>query len=346
MKSRNVFSGNRSAFTLVELLVVVAIIGILVGMLLPAVQQVRAAARRTVCMGNLRQLALACHNFQSKALRLPEGCVIGQGAGWSAYILEEIDQGKVLNQVSLSDLHPNPPIHGPDNSSNWSAGESPDNAAALATFIQLFRCPSDPVKDHIDSHGTQIPDRVPSSYIGCGSGTIDSHTDFVLTASRTPESVSDARSGALIPNQRANYFGSLQLKTTVQYEDVSDGLSNTVLIGETVFDTSDFQGSTRGIDHWYIGSRSIDQGQDLSEFLGSTAVELNLYHRFSDERLAAEGVGSKFDQMALGFASWHPGDGVNFTFVDGSTRLINAEIDPVVLSNLGNRKDGNTIPEF
>jgi len=180
---------------------------------------------------------------------------------------------------------------------------------------------------------------------------------FAVQATRSPTTltveydrqlVSDARNGALIPNQRANYYrtpdGNIQLKTTVSYEDVSDGVANTILVGETVFDTSEFNGSSRGIDHWYIGSPQIDRGIEMSEFLGSTMIPLNMYHRFSDERLAAEGVGDKFDQMAFGFASWHPGDGVNFSFVDGSTRWISAEINPIVVSNLGNRQDGESIP--
>jgi len=106
-------------------------------------------------------------------------------------------------------------------------------------------------------------------------------------------------------------------------------------------------GAAKGIDHWYIGSYQIDFNIEMSEFLGSTVVPLNLYHQYSDERLATVSSSSRsslFREMAFGFASWHAGDGVNFCFADGSTRYLFSEIDVDVLQSLGNREDGNTVP--
>lgn len=336
----------RVAFTLVELLVVIAIIGTLIGMLLPAVQQVRAAARRTSCINNLRQIALACHNFESSNNRFPEGCVLGQGAGWSAFILDAVEQVALADQVILADSSTAPT--GAGNASNWTSGP---NETACATFISIFRCPSDPVPNHIDSGpGPRIADRVPSSYLGCSSGTTVDPNDFYFDAgSPSKQAVRQARSGMLIPNQNAAYFADFRLKSTVGFRDCLDGASNTLLIGESVFDTSDFLGESRGIDHWYIGSYQVDFNIEMSEFLGSTAIELNLYHSHSDESLAAMSNGTRtalFRDMSFGFASWHDGDGMNFGFADGSARYITANADAEVLSNLGDRADGNTIGTF
>ena len=339
---------SRSAFTLVELLVVIAIIGILVGMLLPAVQHVREAARTSTCINNLRQLALACHNFESAKQRFPEGCVMGQGAGWSAFILNQIEQNAIANQVDLQDTSTAP--NGAGNASHWTNGS---NEEACATFISLFRCASDPVAPHIDSGNSFgnpiIANRVPSSYIGVCSGTAEDQNDLYLTSASDRRDVQKLRNGMLVPNQKADYFGNVQLKTVVGFSDCVDGSSNTLLVGETIFDTSEFEGDSKGIDHWYIGSYQIDFNIEMSEFMGSTAIPLNLYHRFRDERLSTLSASARrnlFDDMAFGFASWHAGDGINFSFADGSTHFLDASIETEVMQNLGNRADRQPTPTF
>lgn len=336
---------NRIGFTLVELLVVIAIIGILVGMLLPAVQQVREAARRASCMNNVRQLALACHNYEQANQLFPEGCLIGQGAAWSAFILSQIEAPSLAQQVILADSSTAP--SGSGNAVNWT---NPPNETACATFLPIFRCPSDPVKDHIDSGpGPRMAQRVPSSYIGVTSGTLNTQSDLYFSGSKIRDDVIEVRNGMLIPNQKYAYYGNYQLATRVGFEDVLDGSSNTMLIGECVFDTSDFMGTSKGIDHWYIGSYQVDYGIEMSEFLGSTAIEMNLYHRYLDNNLAALSAGARttlFAKMALSFASWHAGDGVIFSFADGSTRFVSSEIDPTTYSHLGNREDRQVIGEY
>ena len=90
---------KRRAFTLVELLVVIAIIGILVGMLLPAVQMVREAARRTSCLNNLRQVGLSCMNYQSANLKFPTAGNAANGQSWVTSVLPFIDQQNISDEV-------------------------------------------------------------------------------------------------------------------------------------------------------------------------------------------------------------------------------------------------------
>ena len=137
--------GRRSGFTLVELLVVIAIIGILIGMLLPAVQQVREAARRATCMNNIRQIALACHNYESANQKFPPGClewdpadpqasVDRQAVGTLSQILP------LMEQPALRDIFET--SFGVDQYDTFwpNAGNSLD---AAFYKVSTFECPSD-----------------------------------------------------------------------------------------------------------------------------------------------------------------------------------------------------------
>ena len=266
----------------------IAIIGILVGMLLPAVQSVREAARRTTCSNNCRQLALACLNYESAHEQFPAGALLGQGAGWSAYILPHIEQGNVSDQITLTDE--SGAASGSGTAGNWTPGGNAANNQACQTFIGTFRCASDPVGESIPSEGTRFPERAPSSYLGVASGTTDDQADFVLKSGGSSETIRSARSGMLVPTQSqsaAYYNGTsfLGLKSDITFADCGDGSSNTLMVGESVFDTSEIGGTNKNIDHWLIGSYNVDVHQDSSEFVGSTAIPLNLYHQFSDESL-------------------------------------------------------------
>lgn len=124
---------QRSAFTLMELLVVIAIVGILIGMLLPAVQAIRAAARKTACMNKLRQLGLANLNYESSFMNFPPGITDNDANHQDAlhsgfvFLLPYIDQTNLYNQIDLTQP--------------WTA---PANRFVHSADVPLFRCPQSP----------------------------------------------------------------------------------------------------------------------------------------------------------------------------------------------------------
>ncbi len=197
-------------FTLIELLVVISIIAVLIGLLLPAVQSARDAARKTQCFNNLKQIGLALHNYESTHNVFPPGYIsnfdmnlndTGPGWGWSSMLLPQMEQNSLFNSINFQI-----PI------------ESGVNLTSRFVLINNFFCPSDTVKNlwwsmKREPSGVpvqQICQVAPSNYVG-RYGTTDPGIDgdgiFFRNSNIGLKMITDGTSNTIAAGERSHRMG-------------------------------------------------------------------------------------------------------------------------------------------
>ena len=190
----------RRGFTLIELLVVIAIIGVLVGLLLPAVQQAREAARRTSCVNKMKQLALACHNYKDVNGTLPPGWQKpadltnfpeGNYWGWGTLILPFVEEGSLFDRIDFTH--------------EYTVNSGPNDGIS-ATVLDGYLCPS----DGSGPMGIVYGNHAKSNYLGSYGNKQINSANWSSTANR----------GVFTENR------------SLKFRQITDGTSKTILLGE------------------------------------------------------------------------------------------------------------------
>lgn len=326
---------RKQGFTLVELLVVIVIIGILISMLLPAVNAAREAARRTNCVNHLTQIGLALANYESAHGVYPPGTLdpkgpirngpSGRHLSWIAQVLPYIEEGVAYKQLDLA-----------------AGAYAPQNAEVRRVCLEMFLCPSSSSGYHNDVWYV-------SNYAGC-------HHDV---------------EGPIDADNHGVFF----LNSRVARSDVTDGLSHTIFVGEKLTAEDDlgwlsgtpsslrntgaplndktrlktgmgFVGGNSGT-HWGIADDAKDESSDQdTPNQGTPQTPPEATTAASGTVVRSTPVRMTIaDPLAVGgFGSPHVGT-VNFLFGDGSVRCVDVGIRPSVLEQLGHRADGKLLTE-
>ena len=298
---------KKRGFTLVELLVVIAIIGILIALLLPAVQAAREAARRIQCASNMKQIGVGMHNYCLSNSHFPPGWneagpnygTAPNLFGWGAFLLPFIEQQQIYDNLNF-----NTTLHQGTNL-DW-----------IGERIDTYRCPTDlaPDFDSTPAYGSSfpaIPKHGRSSYVASGA-------NFALCDYNTYE---DQITGVFYRNS----------KTKIR--DISDGTSHTLMVGERTGTETDVNVGNFGEAYWsgVRGQIKNSLGCYCAQVLGGTVFRVGWTYTYTPILNNQESPN--------GYRSLHAG-GVNMLLCDGSVRFLTDDTTDEVVKHLVDKEDG------
>ena len=328
-------SADQRGFTLVELLVVIAIIGVLVALLLPAVQAAREAARRSQCTNNLKQLGIALQNFEQMWKHFPTGTTSQTYTAdptvppnfyrWSAFahLTPFLEQTAVYNRLDLS-----VPLYG---GAAQGYAVFPVNVPAVQTVVPLFLCPSD-------------IGRPVTNYLGVVFG---------------PSNYAASMGTGVNGGSEYNADGVFYMNSAIRFADMQDGSSNTAAMSESILGVAAGTPPDPQTVYAYIGGSPITDANCLAATQynisdprgfswanGDTRCALyNHYLQPNSQRLDCIGYDPQTAYTDTGWRtarSWHPG-GVNLLLADGSVRNIADSVEPFIWLGLSTRKGGESL---
>ena len=327
-------------FTLVELLVVIAIIGILIALLLPAVQAAREAARRSQCSNNLKQIGLALQNYHDSFQTFPPGGLGVRGAAWTVFVLPYMEQSAAYDRMVFG------------NHTSWAmqGSDAPHYNWAICNELRVnaYTCPSSPLprtRTQTTASNTASLPGAPTSiiyqlinYVGIGGVVIDPETLALLGSGSYGRSATNGVlhtiAGSVVP---------------VRMADITDGTSNTIIVGEQGNWTRESSTSSNKLD---IRSCNHDGGSWLgitsatdnnAWSLNVTYVRYRINEPYRSATLADGNYVGYSKNNAL--TSAHPG-GAQVVRVDGGANFLSETIDFNTLLRLAHRADGLVVGEY
>lgn len=298
---------NRSGgFTLIELLVVIGVIGILVGLLLPAVQAAREAARKMSCANHLRQVTLAIHNYESAFAVMPPGSYHTAphefSWGMAAYLLPFLEEAAAFESIDFSEPHCGNYIK-----SLQATGQTDPSSQPIATML----CPSDPLTHQSLLSGPLGP--LPLS----GDCGLLFPANYLGMAGSNDPNVTGTYGGC---GGMLNGNGMMYSRSFHRFRDVLDGTTHTMIVGE------------RAIPYDLGWGWPICGGHECEQYVSSALGLLHGNHQPSEYFIHNQH-----------YWSWHPG-GCHISMVDGSVRFFSYSVDYQTYLDLSTRGGREQIP--
>ena len=319
-----------TGFTLVELLVVIAIIGVLIALLLPAVQQAREAARRMQCTNNLKQQGLAMHTHHDTYGSFPTGAPPSHRANWRFHLLPGLEQTSLYDQVDQT-KHV---YSGCNASSVYGQQATNQNLILIDLVVPVYRCPSSALSANAETSMCNYDRLQTHDYVGVSGAFPDPLDRDNVCSTGTAYGVY-CNTGLLVANKK------------FKFRDATDGTTNTILISEQSgkVGANDYRTNYHGGWRGWSNSGDVVTNTATHHIAGITTVA------FAINAKTAQNGGNTVPKSNAAYAgntilnSFHPG-GIHVLMADGSTQFVAETIHFNMLRQLCVRDDGLVLEPF